>query len=194
MLSEGASTWLFIAGFALAIYVLLRRRRVSEVAPPRRPFTSLRSLAAENEEAERPLELLRCQVEMHETATRLKAELDSKLSALQALVIMAQRESARLEAAIRRAETLDRRAPSDSLAVLERLGEPAALQNPHAIRSAAEALPDTTSARFPDPFQDEQTELAIANLAAQGLPAADIARRLNLPLGEVEIRLNMVAR
>ena len=44
---------------------------------------------------------------MHETARELKGELDSKLSALQALVLIARQESQRLEAAIKTAEAME---------------------------------------------------------------------------------------
>jgi hypothetical protein len=44
-----------------------------------------------------PAEFTRWQVEMHETARDLKAELDSKIGVLQALVAMARKETQRLE-------------------------------------------------------------------------------------------------
>jgi hypothetical protein len=44
-----------------------------------------------------PREVVRWQVEMHETARDLKAELDSKISVLQTLVGMAREERQRLE-------------------------------------------------------------------------------------------------
>jgi hypothetical protein len=193
MLSQHASTYLIISAFALAIYVLLRRRRPLESEWKPRRFESIRPLAeGKDDRAEKPLELLRWQVEMHDTARELKAELDSKLSALQALVIMAKRESERLETAIRKAESLDLPHPSDSLALLERLGEPMALEDAHALGDAAARLAGDSA--IPDPFAGEQTELALSNLAAKGYSAQEIARRLNLPLGEVELRLNLLVR
>jgi hypothetical protein len=47
--------------------------------------------------ADKPVEILRWEVEMHETARTLSAQLDSKMSALQALVQSAQQEADRLE-------------------------------------------------------------------------------------------------
>lgn len=193
MPSLDASTCLLVAGFALAIYVVLRRRRSLEPTPPRRPFQSLRKpRATEPTKAEQPIELLHWQVEMHDTARQLKAELDSKLAALQALVIMAKRESDRLEDAVRKAESLDVTPANDSLAILERLGDPAELENPHALGNAAQSL--ATASGFADPFAGEQMDLALANLAAKGLTTLEIARRLNLAVGEVELRLNLMAR
>jgi hypothetical protein len=193
MPSLDASTYLLVAGFGLAIYVMLRGRRLSEPEPTRRPFASVGPLIERaRHSVEPPLELLRWQVEMHDTAKELKAELDSKLSALQALVIMARGESERLEAAIRKAEALDLPTATGSLAILERLGEPAALEDPHALCEAADRV--GSKPVLADPFAGEQTDLSLANLAAKGLASQEIARRLNLPLGEVELRLNLIAR
>ena len=50
-----------------------------------------------------PPEVARWQLEMHETARELKAEIDSKLLALQALVNVAREEREKLEAAIAQA-------------------------------------------------------------------------------------------
>ena len=47
-----------------------------------------------------PPEVLRWEVEMHETARELSAQLDSKMGALQALIREADRAAARLEAAV----------------------------------------------------------------------------------------------
>jgi len=46
---------------------------------------------------DKPVDVLRWEVEMHETARALSAQLDSKMSALQALVQSAQQEADRLE-------------------------------------------------------------------------------------------------
>lgn len=194
MPSLDASTSFLIAGVALAIFFVLRRPRPSRTAKEeRRHLARLRSPAEKCDGHERPLELLQWEVEMHDIARRLKAELDSKLAALQAVVIQAKRESERLEAAIRRAEALDVPAPPDSLAIFERLGEPAALENTRSLARAAENLAARPSG-VADPFAGQAIELALSNLAAQGLSPPEIARRLKLPLGEVEFRLNLIAR
>lgn len=116
MLSGNASTLLLVAGLALAAFFLLRnsaglfaRGRKKEADPQ-----EIRKLLGERSRdtalADAPPEVLRWQVEMHETARDLKAEIDTKLAALQALTIAARQERERLEATIRQAEELHRSA------------------------------------------------------------------------------------
>jgi hypothetical protein len=118
---------MLLAGVALLVWVLLRRvyrkrsgRPKSRIAPQSPPWRAKKSAAANRDETRQPLidappEILRWQLEMHETARDLKAELDTKIHVVQTLVGMACEESQRLEAAIdqsrrlglpRRAETL----------------------------------------------------------------------------------------
>jgi hypothetical protein len=67
---------------------------------------------------------------------------------------------------------------------LESLADDDQLQDP-AARAA------TLKPCFSDPFEAESPRLAIARLADQGNSAAEIARRLNRPLGEVELLLSL---
>ena len=55
-----------------------------------------------------PTDVLRWHVELHDTARDLKAELDSKITALQVLIRMAGHEAARLERLIESAESHSR--------------------------------------------------------------------------------------
>ena len=64
MPSMDASTCFLIAGFALAIWLLLRRRQDVESTPARRPLTSVRALPESKPRDEGPAELLRWQVEV----------------------------------------------------------------------------------------------------------------------------------
>lgn len=195
MPSLDASTCFLAAGVALAVYVLLRPRRAAAPRPSRRPLGSGRlGKPSDVATAERPSELLHWQVEMHDTASQLKGELDCKLSALQALVILAQRESDRLEGAIRRAEQFDIPVRSGTLSILDQLGEPAQLEDPTALARAATSLHAALPAGVSEPFFGDETDLAVANLAATGLSPKEIAHRLRLPLGEVELRFSLVRR
>lgn len=94
------------AGLAVMCYLLMRRasRRISGRSPEdaaiqRPPSEKSRDRAL----LDAPPELTRWQVELHETARDLKAEIDSKLLALQALVNVAREEREKLEAATERA-------------------------------------------------------------------------------------------
>ena len=199
MLSADASSFLILAGIAVASWLLLRRKSASEPAlSPARSRPALRGHQAGHdfdgdaaEPNETPLRMLRWQVEMHETAAQFKGELDSKLSALSALVLMAQREAERLEAAIVKAESLEPAVPRDTLARIERLAEPAALENENSLAQVATSLPRWGSGGDADPFAGDEKTLAIAGLADQGNSPPQIASRLGLPLGEVEFLLNL---
>jgi hypothetical protein len=111
MWGQSPSSLLMLAGIALATFILLRGTR-AYLARSRADKTSPQKIRDELTKMETkqtaipPKELLRWEVEMHETARDLKAEIDTKLAALQALTISAREESERLEAAIAKAETL----------------------------------------------------------------------------------------
>lgn len=107
---SGFASWAPLTlGMLLLIAILLRRtyrrygrhgrRRASskpaQVSSPRPRQTPLRDA---------PPEILQWQVEMQEIARDVKAELDTKMIALQTLVRVAQQEIHQLESAIARAE------------------------------------------------------------------------------------------
>ena len=197
MLSEHASSLLMLAGVGLAVYLLMRGagrsgRQSNDSDVDSRQTKKLQAKRSRDAAlADAPDEVLRWQVEMHETARDLKAEIDTKLSALQALVILARRESERLEQAIRRAENADVAAPRDALAAIEGLADPAALADPDRLARVAAQMPPLPGGLRSDLFDDNQHQVAIARLAEQGLSPTEIARRLRLPIGEVELLLNL---
>jgi hypothetical protein len=93
-----------------------------------------------------------------------------------------------LEAAIRRAESLGLNVHLDSLSALQELADPAALADPHRLPQVAAQLPCGVGGEL---FAENRQAVAIANLSAQGLSPVEIARRLSLPLGDVELLLNL---
>ena len=110
LLANNASSGMLAAGMLIIIFLLLRRSRryVAKTKKKTQPETR-RKLADARKSTpllDAPPEILRWHVEMHETTRELKAELDSKMGALQALIRMAAEETARLEAAISRAEQI----------------------------------------------------------------------------------------
>ncbi|MBC8353643.1 MAG: hypothetical protein H8E66_16720 [Planctomycetes bacterium] len=127
-----------------------------------------------------PPELLRWQVELHETARDLKAELDSKLSLLQATIRLASEESLRLETAIARAEQLGISPCPDALATIEALNE--------GDTSVSDDLPDSSSL-IADSLTTNRD--AVYELADQGLSASSIAQSIGAPLGDVELMMSL---
>jgi hypothetical protein len=174
---------LLAAGLALAALVLLRKSRGlfgAKIEPsdsPRKDLFTARQRESALDDA--PLEVLRWQVEMHQTARDLKAEIDTKLVALQATTRLAHEACQRLEAAIDRARRMGVDA-GDALTAIENLADDPA---------AAAALPPLAPPR-PLPL-DERGMRAIRELAAGGHSAASIAQRLSLPVGDVEIALHL---
>ena len=117
MLLGSFFSWcLFLAGLLLMTVVLMRRwlryygwrgrggrrERLSAAGPQREsgPSDTLRLVDA-------PPEILRWSVEMQETARDLKAELDSKIGVLQALVQLARLEADRLEALVQQGQEVN---------------------------------------------------------------------------------------
>jgi DNA-binding NarL/FixJ family response regulator len=123
----------------------------------------------------------------------IRRQLDERLAALHQLILVARSETERLESAIKNAQALELESPRDTLDSLESLADATSLANPEALGSAVAQLPQLPSDVAGDVFDSDQKTLAIARLKDQGNSAGEIARRLGLPLGEVELRLSMRA-
>lgn len=108
--SQLISNWGLAAALAALCFLALRgnwarQRRSAEVtAEP----DSIRQACAPKTRAaasfEAPSDFLRWQVEMHETARDVKAEIDTKLLALQSLMVLANEHCQRLEVMLAKAE------------------------------------------------------------------------------------------
>lgn len=190
MFGEHTSSILLVAGIALAAFFLMRgasRRRAAPSSNSTPPSDRGRDIAL----ADAPPDLLRWQVELHETARDLKAELDSKLSAMQTLVAMARQERALLTTSIEQARAAGIEPTGGTLAAIEGLGDPAALEDPGRLALVAAQMPPLPGGVPGDLFEGDRTSLAISRLADQGLAPNSIAEQLNLPLGEVELKLSL---
>ncbi|GIW95694.1 MAG: hypothetical protein KatS3mg110_3743 [Pirellulaceae bacterium] len=101
-------TWMFLAGILLASFVMIRLYIIRS----RRAARKSSQLQATPDFSRRdpflgaPQELVRWQVEMHEIARDAKAELDTKMRALQVLIRDACDCEARLRALINRLEAV----------------------------------------------------------------------------------------
>ncbi len=176
---------MFGVGVLMMIVLLMRRARryqqrtKRENAAAPRKNSKLEQARQETPLIDAPPELLRWQVEMHETARHLKAELDSKMIALQSITRIASEESTRLEAAIARAEKLGISPCPDTLAAIEDFSRGDQL--------AGEALADA------NPPNDEMANKrkSIYELADQGLAASAIAQSTGTPIGDVELTMSL---
>lgn len=109
-LPEGSTTLLMVGGIVLASWLLLRGSR-ARWAKSRKNVVDPQAVRRQLDEQDQPAsmqsapaEVLRWQVELHDTARDLKAEIDSKLVALDALTRMARQEADRLERLLKEAE------------------------------------------------------------------------------------------
>jgi hypothetical protein len=138
---------------------------------------------------------LRWEVQMHETARELSAQLDSKMGALQTLIAEADRAAARLEAAA--ALPSVGRENSLSNGPCGAIGE--AVPGDSQPATQAEALrPSGPSDRAPSEGDQlparpsiKRRQEEIYTLADYGLSAAEIARRVGSPVGEVQLILGL---
>jgi hypothetical protein len=196
VLSQNSTSLILLAGAVLALWLVMRRGAGARQSAWRKSRDEdgahrLTAKAAMRSTDEAPVDYLRWQVEMHETARELKGELDSKLAALQALVIMARQESERLEAALARLQAAEMSPRHDLLSRIGRLAEEAQMANPDALSAMSEALPKASTGISPTLFDRDRLADDIYRLADRGLPASDIATHLQLPVGHVELVLSL---
>ena len=125
-----------------------------------------------------PPEAMNWEVDMHQTARDLSAQLDSKMSALGHLIREADRASARLETALEAARShVQSPAQAESLEAAE----------------TTDSHPDSTPADG-SPGEEATGQRAheeLYTLADYGFDTREIARRLGIPIGEVELILGL---
>jgi hypothetical protein len=211
---------IFLGILVLTTMVLLMRTS-RYFARPKSPEPSWSSVARKPKEAgprsaNIPQEMASWEVEMHEFVREIKAELDSKMRALEAVTADADRAAARLEAALRSsihsASHREGEAPAEpkngaSVATSAARQEPRppdvvqlfrqdAGTSKHGIdlsnlpASQAQSLTPARVARAehssPQAKKDE-----IYTLADYGMKPSDIASRVGHPIGEVELILSL---
>lgn len=175
------TTILFLGGLALTCGVLLFRTHRQLSAKPKSGLSSPATWSqtkpdvAAPHRLDAPHELRRWEVEMHDLARDLNAQLDTKIGMLEELIRQAAVQAERLESAIDKASGLAR-PPSEKLAAA-----PPVTTKAERI-DAPEPRPGASAAR-------RQSE--IYALADQGLATAAIATRTGCPIGEVELILGL---
>jgi hypothetical protein len=192
--ADAVSWSMFTLGVVLMTVILLRRavryskgRRAGADSLGTTKAGAVRDFDREQPLMDAPPEILRWQVEMQEMARDLKAELDSKMRALQVLAKMASNESERLERAIARAERLGIAEHGDPLKEIERLADSALDDGPE----QAGSLPAPADTGEGLPGKWAATRKTVYRLSDEGLDAAAIAQEAGLPIGEVEMILNL---
>jgi len=136
-----------------------------------------------------PDDLAQWEVEMHETARQLSAQLDAKLSLLQSLIGEADRVAARLENALDRAHpTLPPGSQAESL-------RPAAGHERN-VRHELDVVVTESNLSSVEGGQPPETDRTrrreeIYRLADYGFATAEIAHRVGSPAGEVELILSL---
>jgi hypothetical protein len=194
-LSPYVSPALLLLGLGLLVSILLRRyyRYFGKRRQDDRPLvrTSRREPDSQQPLIDAPPNALRWQVEMHETARDLKAEIDTKMVALQQLIALAGRQSDRLEAAIARAERLGIRPCRDTLAELERVTAEVATAIASDSVGALGSLPEIPAPAKTANVTSAETRHQIYTLADSGLSIPVIAERTGQSQGDVEIVLSL---
>lgn len=168
------TTILFLAGLVLTCGVLLFRThrqlgaRPKTELPSPATFSQSKPLPTPAHRLDAPRELRQWEVEMHDLARELAAQLDSKIGILEHLIRDAGQAADRLEAAVLRAASL--------------AGEPqASTAKNKIVRLDAGGAGSSASRRHAE----------IYSLADAGLTSSAIASRVGSPIGEIELILGL---
>lgn len=178
------TTILFLAGLGLTCAVLLFRTHRQLSGRPKREIPSPTTFSQPRQQAtpahrlDAPRETRQWEVEIHDLARDLKAELDSKIVVVEQLIREAKTQADRLEAAISRAASIDATGKQTKVELprVENGRKGAARVD------AGDARPGSSASR---------RHAEIYALADQGLTSASIANRLGSPIGEVELILGL---
>ncbi|NQU20693.1 MAG: hypothetical protein HQ567_05370 [Candidatus Nealsonbacteria bacterium] len=159
---------LALVGMSMIIVILLRRSHRYLRRQKRSNASSVRteqpSSKRRHSNLDAPADVLRWEVQMHETARELSATLDSKMRALQALIAEADRAAGRLEAATEDAPEAGESRPLDA---------------------------DEPRSNVADRGQVREHQEEIYTLADYGLDVGRIASRVGMPVGEVQLILGL---
>ena len=191
-----SSSWLLLAGMAVLIWVMMRRldRRRNH---SRQGYVSAEGFDASRETMQKFLEetprsLSLQHVQMQELARDLRAEIDTKLRVLQQLILQAEQQAARLEAAVKRAEQLGISECADVLDEIQQVSSQSLLPEGSLEESLEEGkLPLIDANRHQESLQSSGLQRQILDLAKSGHGAIFIAEQVGRPLGEVELTLSL---
>lgn len=205
--TSGASLVFLGLLMVIVVYLLLRSHRYfsqrSQSWSPGRPVTPAKPPKPSS--ASSTLGGSGWEVEMHDSAQQWIAQLDSKMGALEHLIREADRAAARLEAALAAVERTP--TPGDVASAAALAGDSTVWPpRPAPPKHQAEGLEAAGAGDAPaDRLKERSTEPAahpaadrrydeIYLLADYGFDPAEIARRVQLPIGEVQLILNLRAK
>ena len=176
------TTILFLAGLVLTCGVLLLRThrqlgsRAKTSLPAPASFSQPKTPPPTGHRLEAPTDVRRWEVEMHDVARDLQAQLDSKIAIVQQLIAAAAQQSDRLEVLLERAADLQ-------AVPTQREGSPLNDDSSHHLRVDGVVTKAGSSA--------SRRHAEIYSLADAGLSSAAIASRVGSPIGEVELILGL---
>lgn len=157
--------------------------RIEPARPPRRGLG-----------ANGPDEAARWEVEMHETARELSAQLDSKMGALAHLIREADRAATRLEKALADVDDQhgpDRQEPTIPTPPTPRGSQAEGLASPVPVPPAAGDADGNQTEDSPGVAERDRRRQEIYTLADYGFQLGEIARRVGTPIGEVQLILDL---
>jgi hypothetical protein len=185
--------WLLALGATAAFLMVRAHNQVRRIAQPGVNPARARHRAPQNsvQPPDKPLAAQRWEVEMHETVRAWSAQLDSKLSALQHFIRLAEQASIRLEGAIAEARYLGGASPQTAAqpaASIERAASQADALRASLRRATAAAAEIPRAA---ETMSGERPISRIHALADAGYDSAAIAEHVASPIGEVELILSL---
>ncbi len=192
----GTYFFLGVVIFAVALLLLRSQRSLGRRSSPREPLAP-----APRKEPSRPAlhsgisaAADNWEVQMHEVARELSAQLDSKMGLLGQLTREADRAASRLETALARDRQEGAPAASPDVYSLPSVSPSPPVNQAEGLRGVGR--PEEPNAQPVEdlagrgPGKDHRYE-EIYTLADYGYDAAEVARRVGMPVGEVQLILGL---
>jgi hypothetical protein len=199
LFEEGASTLLLLGGMALVIGYLLMRYHLYTRRQPR--ADAPRSFAKPDPKPRdydpgKPDDVARWEVHMHDTARELAAMLDSKMAALQELIREADAANQRLKTTLAAEEKAASQIPFSAIGSDVAQGaEPKPKSSGGGVGfNPFRSKPKPPEEDQPQPQSMEARFEQICELADRGSSADEIASRVGVPVGEVQLILGLRGR
>ena len=202
LLAQGFAAWLFFLGIAMLVAILLRRfyryqaKQKKNQKENDAPIVSSQSSPDKPRQPliDAPPEIIRWQVEMHELAREMKAELDTKMVALQKLIQLANQAEQRLTKAVEASQTSQVDQSRINTSTLETLSEIASILGTQTSEESLNRLTELTNisdASLGISGGSHEQVKQVFYFADQGWSAIKISEKLQLPVGDVELILSL---